>query len=278
MFVVDLFESAVDEQTVHGFNKPGTHPEIVQHIDPNDTGEFYILPHFPPRFQKKVEFLARFHHVPLHHNKVTHDWYIEDFNKEFVRDIEYVLSAAGYGALGLAESSPDEFRANSLRPEHYEVVDPTKDEDDRSRRHYATNDLQSAQRIADKLGLAVIKVISPKKSVTSHLFAFEAKGTKLSAAEKKLNPGVNLNELIGRHVWVIVPEYPHIAKSAKVLRVGESGLVHVQLKTPIGNHQAVPDFFKGESKIAVRPSEIYVDIPPNEFKKKPKTTNQEELI
>jgi hypothetical protein len=277
MFVFDLFEKEVGEQTMHGFNKPGHAAPNIQNFDPNESGDFYVLPHVPSRFRKKVEFLARFHHVPLNYNEKTDTWFSEKHNKAFVRDVEYVLSVAGYGAAGLTEGPMDQFNKGVMHREHYEVIDPSKDEDDRSRRHFATNDESSAERIARKLGLAVIKVTSPKKSFSSNLFAFEASIPKLPASELKTNPGVNLNELIGRYVWVMVPEHPHIAKSAKVLRIGDSGLVTVKLKTPVGNDKLVPDFFKGEQKISVRPSEIYVDIPPIDFKKKIKP-KQEEMI
>ena len=90
-------------------------------------------------------------------------------------------------------------------------------------------------------------------------------GTKVSAKEKVLNPGVE----VGKHVFVQAPGFDSIFKAGKFLRIGPSGLATVLLNAPLESN--------GERRIAVPPSWLYNEIP-SAFAKKDKAAIQGGLV
>jgi hypothetical protein len=79
--------------------------------------------------------------------------------------------------------------------------------------------------------------------------------THVSAKERILNPGINVGDM----VYVKAPGYDYMLRTAKLLRIGPSGLATIELTAPLESNAKVPDYFKGATTLAVPPSWLHAD-------------------
>jgi hypothetical protein len=82
----------------------------------------------------------------------------------------------------------------------------------------------------------------------------------LTKAESRFNPGVE----VGSMVSIKAPGYDWMVKFARFVRIGRSGLAHVEFKEPLPS--------TGETSLAVPPSWLYAsveDAMPNPYTKGP---------